>query len=212
MITFFLTTFASLFTVVNPFGTMPVFLGLMDEATKQEKNKVALKATIAMAVILLLFFIAGNYIIGFFSISINALRIGGGLIITTSGFALLSGKFTNHKGVEKKSVQEDMETREDVSITPLALPMLAGPGSISLLIGLNIEHTSVVNKSIIIVAILLVSVVTYFILKFSPIMIKFLGASGLNALSRIIGFFVIALGIEFILGSIDSLIAGFLGY
>lgn len=206
---FFLTVFASLFTVVNPFGTMPVFIGLMNESTDQEKKRVAIKASFVMMIVLTMFFFAGTYIIGFFSISITALRIGGGLIITSSGFALLTGKFSKHKGMNK-DVKSDAESKDDVSITPLALPMLAGPGSISLLIGMHIEQSSFSKWILIECAIIAVSVVTFLILRFSPVVLKKLGASGLNALSRTIGFFVIALGIEYILGSINSLVSSFI--
>jgi multiple antibiotic resistance protein len=147
----------------------------------------------------------GKYLLGFFGISIQSLKIAGGMIITTSGFALLTGSFTKHKGM-KKSMEEDASKRSDITLTPLAIPMLAGPGTISLLITYNQEYNNIMEMMILTSAMLSISVLIFFILRSSNIILKFLGASGLNALSRIIGFLVIAIGVEYILSVIIQII------
>ena len=134
----------------------------------------------------------------FFGISIQSLKIAGGLIIATSGFALLTGTFSKHKGM-KKAEKEDASKRSEISLTPLAIPMLAGPGTISLLITYNQEYNGLMEILILTAAMFSISVLIFFILRSSNIIVKYLGASGLNALSRIIGFIVIAIGVEYIL-------------
>ena len=86
----FLYVFAALFSVINPLGTVPVFVGLTSDESTQERNKTSLLTTINVVVILIISFFAGTYLLAFFGISLNALRIAGGMIIVTSGFALLT--------------------------------------------------------------------------------------------------------------------------
>jgi multiple antibiotic resistance protein len=147
-------------------------------------------------------------VLAFFGISLNSLKIAGGLIIATSGFSLLSGSFTRHKGMKRMSVQQDLATRSEVSLTPLAIPMLAGPGSISLLITMN--QTLVTTNAYIIAtsAILAVSIAVYLVLRSSQFIVKMLGASGINGVSRIIGFIVIAIGVEYISSAVQEIIIG----
>jgi len=198
--------FGALFSVMNPFGTVPIFVSLTLENTKIERSKIALKTAINVLIILLISFFIGKYILVFFGISINSLKIAGGLIIASSGFALLTGEFNKHKGMKKKTVKVDVETRSEVSLTPLALPMIAGPGTISLLITYNQEYFEVNNVLIIIIAIILSAISIFIILNSSYYIVKNLGASGINALSRIIGFIVIALGVEFIISAVFSIV------
>lgn len=206
MVTFFLTTLGALFSVVNPIGTMPIFVGLTSDYSPSEKNSTARKTSIFFMIILLISFFLGKYILTLFGISLEALKIGGGLIIASSGFALLTGKFSQHKGMDKR-VKDDAFTREDCSLTPLAIPMLAGPGSISLLITLNQQNENIINKLIIVFSVFCIGVLTWLILKSSHIIVKRLGASGLNSISRIIGFIVISLGIEYIISAVRVILS-----
>lgn len=198
----FITTFGALFSIMNPLGTVPIFVGLSSENTKQERNNIAFWTALDVLIILILSFFAGKYILSFFGISITALKIAGGLIIASSGFALLTGKFAEHKGMSKKGVKKDIKNRNEISLTPLAIPMLAGPGTISLLISYNQEFNSVTEMWSIIAAIIVASISIFGILRSAPLIVKVLGASGINGLSRIIGFIVIAIGIEYIMSSI----------
>ena len=202
----FLVICGALISVMNPLGTVPIFVGLTKEHTRLERNKIAFWASFNVFVILLISFFAGRFILIFFGITLNSLKIAGGLIITFSGFSLLTGAFAKSKGMSKTSVQEDINTRSDISLTPLALPMIAGPGTISLLITFNQEHTGLENVMIILGAIAISTLSVFLILRSSFIIVKVMGASGINALSRIIGFIVIAIGIEFITGALTSIL------
>lgn len=202
----FISIFAALFSVLNPLGTVPVFVGLTKDDSKHNRDKTSLWTSINVCIILLISFFAGSYVLNFFGISINSLRLAGGLIITTSGFALLTGSFTKHKGMKKASVQADMETRSEVSLTPLAIPMLAGPGSISLLITYNQSFTNQYQQISSVCAIVAVCLSIYVILRTSHFIVKALGASGINAISRIIGFIVIAIGVEYVSTAVKEIL------
>ena len=201
----FLVAFGALFSIMNPLGTVPVFVGLTLDHTKKERAITAFWTAIDVLVILLLSFFAGKYILSFFGISLNALKIAGGLIIASSGFALLTGKFREHKGMKRQKVQDDIHSRDAISLTPLAIPMLAGPGTISLLIAYNQEFQKTIEIGILVAAMLLAALTIYLVLKSAHIIVKFLGASGINALSRIIGFIVIAIGVEYIIAAVTTI-------
>ena len=201
----FLISFAALFSVINPLGTLPIFIGLTKEKKKKEITSIAIWASFNTFIILVISFFLGNYLLGFFGISLASLRIAGGIIIASSGFALLTGSFSKHKGMNKRE-KDDAYTRSEISLTPLAIPMLAGPGSISLLITYNQEHPIYADKIILVASILSVCLITFLLLISSRIIIKGLGASGINALSRIIGFIVISIGVEFILSTVINII------
>ncbi len=200
----FLLCFAALFSVINPLGTVPIFVGLTANHTKKEKGIVAFLTAIYVCVILILSFYLGQYILLFFGISLNALKIAGGLIIASSGFALLTGSFSEHKGMKKRE-KDDAFNRSEVALTRLAIPMLAGPGSISLLISYQQTYRYVKEQLIVLAAILVVTIGIYFILKSSHFITNKLGASGINALSRIIGFIVISIGVQYIIGAVSEI-------
>lgn len=201
----FIYVFAALFSVINPLGTVPIFVGLTQDDSSKDRSKTSFLTAINIFVILVISFFTGRYLLQFFGISIESLRIAGGLIIVTSGFALLTGSFSKHKGMDKR-VKDDAYQREGVSLTPLAIPMLAGPGSISMLIGMYEEYQVFSERIITVLAILAVCLATFLVLKSSHYIVKMLGASGINAISRIIGFIVIAIGVEYISSSVITVI------
>lgn len=200
----FFLSFTALFSVINPLGTVPIFVGLTTENTRKEKRSVSIATAFYVLAILLVSFYLGQYILLFFGISLEALQIAGGLIIASSGFALLSGNFTEHKGMKKRE-KDDAFNRSEVSLTPLAIPMLAGPGTISLLISYQQEYAELTSQLLIIAAIFTVSLSIFIILLSGDVIVKTLGASGINALSRIIGFIVIAIGVQYLISALTIL-------
>ena len=203
----FAILFGALFSVLNPIGTVPIFVGLTEDYTKQERSKLSLLTAVNVFIILIISFFIGQYVLAFFGITISALRIAGGLIITGSGFSLLNGKFNKNRGINKE-VKEDIESRNAIALTPLAMPMLAGPGSISLLIAFYQEHNTTMEIIASTVAILVVAFVIFLILRSAHYLARILGASGIVAISRIVGFLTIAIGIQYIISSVLSIIRG----
>lgn len=203
----FIYIFAALFSVLNPIGTVPIFVGLTQDDDKKERSRISLWTAIDVFLILIISFFVGQYVLDFFGISIEALRIAGGLIIVSSGFSLLTGKFKKTRGINKK-VENDVQNRNDIALTPLAIPMLAGPGSISLLIAFYQDHQETQEIVIASLAILAVAISIFVILKSAHYLSRILGASGIVAISRIVGFIVIAIGIQYIVSAIVSIIKG----
>ena len=198
MLEFYLTILASLFSVVNPIGAIPVFLALTPTDTKEERRSTALKTSIYFALLLVAFFLAGTVILTFFGISLSAMRIAGGLVILASGYGLLYGKMADSRAVSKRVKTEALE-KEDISFSPMAMPMLSGPGSISLLIGYFDEYAELDQRLIVIAVIVSLAIIVYLILLSSPALFKLLGLAGLQALTRIMGFIVMAIGVQYII-------------
>lgn len=193
----FIYIFVALFSVLNPLGAIPIFVGLTQDDTKQERSHISLWTAINVVIILIVSFFVGDYALKFFGISIDSLRIAGGIVIMSSGFALLSGGFSKNRGVNKE-VRSDAQSRNDIALSPLAIPMLAGPGSISLLIASYQDYTDSVDRLLISLAVLAIGVTIFLILRSAQYLAKVLGASGIVAISRIMGFIVLAIGIQYI--------------
>ena len=201
----FIITFTALFSVTNPLGSVPIFLALTQDDSRLSKNRTALWTSVNVFIILVVSFFIGKYILEFLGISIDVLRIAGGIIICTSGFGLLSGTFSKRRGVSKK-VASDAQQRNDIALTPLAIPMMAGPGSMSLLIAMYQDYPALKDQFIIVGAVLVLTVVTFLILRSAGYISRLLGASGIVAISRIIGFLVLAIGIQYIINSLVVII------
>lgn len=203
----FIYIFAALFSVINPLGAVPIFVGLTQNDTKEERSRISFWAAVNVFIILIISFFVGQYVLAFFGISIDALRIAGGLIIVSSGFSLLTGKFSKKRGVNKE-VKNDAQKRNDIALTPLAIPMLAGPGSISLLIAMYQDYnTSIEQQVIACLAITAVAAVIFLTMRSAHYLSRILGASGIVAISRIIGFIVIAIGVQYIISSVVNILS-----
>ncbi|MBR9922991.1 MAG: MarC family NAAT transporter [Bacteroidetes bacterium] len=201
----FIGSLAALFSVVNPLGAVPVFLAMTPHYTKIERNKTARATSLYFMMILLVFFFAGVGILGFFGISLNAMRIAGGFVILSSGYSLLAGKMAEGRAINNKVREEALE-KEDISFSPMAMPMLSGPGSISLLITFYSENPDWGNRFVIAGSVIGMALIIFLILRSAPYLFKLLGVAGLKALSRIMGFIVMAIGIQYIIYGVVHLV------
>lgn len=204
MFEIFFAVFAGLFSVVNPLGAIPVFLAMSPSFTHEERKETALHASIYFTIILLIFFLAGSAILSFFGISLTALRIAGGIIIFGSGTQLLTGRMAKSRAINSEVKAEALE-KEDISFTPLAMPLLSGPGSISLMIGYFSAYNDWSDRSMVVAALIVIGIVVYLVLRTSPLIFKFLGVAGIKAISRIMGFIAMSIGVELIVSSVKEI-------
>lgn len=202
--TFLLASFTSIFTVVNPFSAMPVFLALTQDDPTDLRNSQLKKACMYMIIILLIFFVAGTYIMSFFGISLQGIRIAGGIMIMQASFSLLNPKKAGRK-LTSEDVTEAKE-KEDISFSPLAMPLLSGPGSIAVVLGLSSSATGWFDYFSITGAILLTALAVFFILRMTPFVVKLLGKTGMTALTRMMGFIGLCIGVQFVINGIMPLL------
>ncbi len=205
----FLAFFTALFSVINPLGAIPLYISLSQHFTPSVRNEQVLKASIFVVVILVTFLLAGTFILNFFNITIEGMRIAGGLMIIRSAYNMLDGNFKKGKAISAK-VEEEAMTKEDISFSPLAMPMLAGPGSISLIISTVAGVDNPIEYGYMILAILLLALSVYIIFRFSPLLFARIGQGGLSAMQRIMGFIVLTVGIQFIINGISPIVKALL--
>ena len=194
-------SFFTLFPLVNPIGAIPVFSTLTSKGTPEYRKLMVKKTTINVVIILISFLLIGNLLLNFFGISIGVLKIAGGLIVAHTAWEMVTSK-------HKLSSQEDSEAagKEDISFTPMALPMLSGPGSIGAVIALSNEYSHIDYYAGMIIGILLLGVVVFICLALSTKLFKLLGNTGVGVLNRIMGFFILAIAVQLIVNGITSLI------
>jgi multiple antibiotic resistance protein len=189
---------------MNPLSTAPLFLSLTARFEKKRRDRDALMACIYAFAILVLFLLLGTAIIDFFGISVPGIRIAGGLIISVLGFRMLFPTFT------PAAAQGTSQPELEIAFTPLAMPSLAGPGSISVVVtaASQIESNHPENYSVIYVGVVLGITVTLFIawliLRAAASMARILGPSGIDALTRIFGFLLVSIGVQFLLTGISD--------
>jgi len=198
MTTLFISSFISLFSLINPLSAMPVFISLTNGFPKDHLYRTVRRTAIYVLIVCIISFLIGEFILEFFGVSIHALKIAGGIIISRSGFQLLNSQ---HKSDIQGEIEKESRLKEDISFSPLALPLLAGPGSMCLLINLGIQSKSFIEKASIIGSIIGVAAVIYLVLSSAPLILKYLGQSGLRTLSKIMGLLVLSIGIQMIVSS-----------
>ncbi len=190
--------------MTNPLGAVPMYLTLTDDYSTKERSQTALRTAVYTFAILVVFFFAGTFILSFFGISLNALKIAGGLIIVNAGYGLLNNKSERRRMTH--AIEEEAQAKDDISFTPMAMPMLSGPGSISFLIGLSAGEPDWAQSAVIVGAMAVLAMVIFAVLYYAPLLFRLLGRAGLSALSRIMGFLVMAIGIQLLTVGVISLV------
>ncbi|MBK8202774.1 MAG: NAAT family transporter [Bdellovibrionales bacterium] len=178
ILTYFLYTFMSIFTIVNPLGTLPVYAAFTDSVKRDQAVRVARTASLVAFVLMILFALTGQFLFNFFSISIDGLRVVGGILLFLTGYDMLQGKNSRTKILSRA---ERLEI-EEFAITPLAIPMICGPGAITVVIVLIQEANSLVHKSI---------------LFGSKRILSLLGNSGNKVFFRLMGLIIMMIAVEY---------------
>ena len=201
--------FIGLFALVNPVGIIPVFISMTSYQTAAVRNKTNMTANMSVAIILLTSLFLGDGILQIFGISIDSFRIAGGILVVTIAMSMISGKL----GEDKQNKQEKSETaiRESIGVVPLALPLMAGPGAISSTIVWGTRYHSIAHFIGFSIAIALFAACCWGIFRMAPWLVRLLGQTGINVITRIMGLLLMALGIEFIVTGIKALFPGLVG-
>lgn len=194
-----LGTVIALLPLINPLASAPTFLAITEGDTRERRMQQLRMACIYMVAILVSFLIGGTFIMGFFGISIPGLRIAGGLLVAGIGFGMLMGP---PKEASNDPAEAAARAKRDVSFSPLAMPMLSGPGSIAVTIGFTSLARQWLDYVAIILGILVVAVITYVTLGLSERVVRLIGANGMNALSKVMGFLILCIGIQFVVNGV----------
>jgi len=191
-----LLAFLAILPVVNPFSKPPIFLSITEGWSVAERRAEARKAAIYSFIILLVSMLAGTFILELFSISLPALQIAGGLLIARTAFQMLNPQKEHH---QTNAEEKDAREREDIAFVPLAMPLLAGPGSMAVMINLATEVHFWGEWLIFALAAAAVCVISYFALAESVRLVRVMGVNGVNAMTKLMGFLLLALAVQFMI-------------
>ena len=202
IIPFALLCFTSFFTLTNPLGTMPVFLTMTNGLSDDERKHIIKRATIVSFIILIAFTLCGQFLFKFFGISTNGFRLAAGFIILKIGYDMLQARYSNAKLKE----DEIKAYVNDISITPLSIPMLCGPGAIANGIILMSDATTWELKCTLISMIAVVYVISYFVLRLSTRLVKLIGETGNNVMMRLMGLILMVIAVECFVGGLKPIL------
>ena len=202
IIPFALLCFTSFFTLTNPLGTMPVFLTMTNGLSNEERNRIIKRATITSFLILIGFTFCGQFLFKFFGISTNGFRIAAGIIILKIGYDMLQARYSN-----AKLKQDEIKAyANDISITPLSIPMLCGPGAIANGIILMSDASNWTLKATLVGVIGLVYILTYIILRLSTRLVRIMGETGNNVMMRLMGLILMVIAVECFVGGLKPIL------
>jgi len=191
---FFIYVFSSIFVVVSPISGVVTFISLTSKMTPREKNEIAKKAVILACVIALFFAVTGSMILKLFSISVDSLRVAGGLLLFSIAFDMMHAKVSRESITEEEITQS--QEREDIWVFPIGLPLLTGPGAISTVIVIMGMAEGIQQKAIVVISIILTFIICLFIFLFSRSLHKFIGYNGMLVFTRLMGLLLAALAVD----------------
>lgn len=204
---FGLLCLVSLFTMIDPIGALPVYVSMTAKLSHPESRRVAFRATLTAWVALVLFALTGRFVFDFFGISVNSLRVVGGIIFFIMGYEMLEARLTRAKS-EQESVTEYIE---DIAITPIGIPLIAGPGAMATVIVLMNEATGSPEKQIALLAALTaVLALSFLFLIGARTVMHALGPSGNKILLRVMGLIVMAIAVEFFFNGLRPIVSSML--
>ncbi|MDE5719193.1 MAG: MarC family protein [Paramuribaculum sp.] len=182
----------SFFTLTNPLGTMPVFLTMTQDMADSQRRAIVRRATFISFVTLLTFTVLGQFLFKFFGISTNGFRIAAGIVILKIGYDMRQARVSHTKLKD----EEIKNYANDISVTPLAIPLLCGPGAIANGIMLMESADTMVLKGVLIGSIAFIYTLTYFILRASTRLVKVIGETGNNVMMRLMGLLLMVIAVE----------------
>ena len=208
LLPFLLLCFTSLFTITNPLSMMPVFLTMTHSMDEKARRNIVRKASIIACITLILFVLAGQFLFKFFGISTDGFRIVGGFIIFRIGYDMLQAKYTSVKLKE----EEIKEYADDITVTPLAIPMLCGPGAIANAIMLMQQATTIEMKTGLVLVIIMVYLCAFFILNASTKLTKYIGETGNNVMMRLMGLILMVIAVECFVSGVRPILISILNH
>ena len=192
-----------IFAILDPLGAIPIYLSLMADRRPEKMHHTAFKTSIAVAVILILSVWAGDALLSFFGIGIPAFRIAGGLLILIIAIAMFNARTSPAK--QTNAEQIEAETKDDIAVVPLAIPLLAGPGAISMTIVEAHQAGSIQGKLLLCAGIVAVAAVVWFVLRLAEPIGARLGTSGLNIATRVMGLILASMAVQFMANGLMEL-------
>lgn len=202
-------SFVTLLVIIDPFMIVPVFIGLTRNDSSLKRERIARKTCVIAMILLVFFALAGDYLLDVMGISEPAFRIAGGFLLLLAGVEMVMAKSTGSR-IPTNAEEKEAIDRDDISVFPLAIPLIAGPGSMTSIVVLmrEAEHRgATVEMGVILIAIF-VLFLTYIAMRMAEKLMKLLGVTGMNVLTRVFGVIVAALATQYIVHGVTAVVKG----
>tara|TARA_X000001036_G_C20647248_1_gene793507 strand:- start:170 stop:832 length:663 start_codon:yes stop_codon:yes gene_type:complete len=201
---FFIFCLTTLFTLINPIGIAPILIIMTERFNAKEKNNIAKIGSLTAFITLTLFSLLGSVIFNFFGITIEAFQIMGGILFFRNGLRMLDAKIGRSRTTPAE--QEESLDSDDIAISPIGIPLIAGPGAITATMLLSSETPQVYSNLTLLLSIVTVLSFVYLILNNGDFLLKFLGTTGIRIIQRLMGLILMVIAVQFVINGLASLI------
>jgi len=204
-IQFFILCLTTFFTLINPIGIAPILLVMTERFSKEEKINIAWKGSLTAFITLIIFSILGSVIFNIFGITIEAFQIMGGILFFRSGFRMSEAKIGRSRTTPME--REESQESDDLAITPIGIPLIAGPGAITASMLLSSQTPQLYSYATLGVSIFLVLTVVYLILRNGGLLMKALGYTGMRVIQRLMGLVLMVIAVQFVINGVMSILS-----
>ena len=198
----FFYAFMAFFAIMNPISNLPAYMALVADDSQKISRKIAFRSLLIAFIIVTVFIFSGDFIFKVFGITIVSFRIAGGILVAVIGYHMINGNHSpSYKGMEQQAVNSDPMS---IAISPLAMPLFAGPGTITT--ALSLANGGLQNQLITVVAFALLCVITYLLLRSAKQIAGFLGENLMKIITKMMGLLLFSIGIQMIIVSVQTLL------
>ena len=202
-IQFFIFCLTTLFTLINPIGISPILIIMTERFPKKEKINIAKKGSLTAFITLILFSLLGSVIFNFFGITIEAFQIMGGILFFRNGLRMLDSKIGRSRTTPAE--QEESEESDDIAVSPIGIPLIAGPGAITAAMLLSSQTPQIYSYFTLIFSIFFVLSLVYLILRNGDLILKLLGTTGIRIIQRLMGLILMVIAVQFVINGVISI-------
>ena len=206
LVSYVFLSFGSLFAILSPFATIPTFLALTEGNSAEERTRMAKRACTIATFVAVAFSLLGLSILSLFRVTVPAFQIAGGLVILRVAFTMLQGERSTKMSSEE---QKEGSEKEDISITPLAVPFLSGPGTITTAILLSSQATTWFHIAVLLASIVIIYAITYILLRLASQHLHLISELVMKVMVRLMGLLLVSIAVQFILDGLQA--AGIVG-
>ncbi|TVR42675.1 MAG: MarC family protein [Bacteroidia bacterium] len=204
-LSYLLITIAGIFVIVNPLTTAFAFMSLTTQMDEPRRKEIAMKATRISTSLFFIFALLGGLIFQLFGITLAAFRIAGGIIL----FGIAMGMISSRNGNKEDHTKPEGEIADDISVIPLAIPFISGPGSIATVMILTSEAPTIYHTVIVFLAVLFTTVSCYYSMVYSKVIVRYLGDAGRQIITKVFGLILAVIAVQFVVNGIANVVVDF---
>ena len=201
---FLILCLSTLLTLINPLGIAPIFIVMTERFSKKEKVKIAKKGIATGTITLLVFTLLGSIIFNLYGITLEAFQIMGGILFFRSGLRMLEAQVGRSRSTDTEI--EEFKESDEIAISPIGIPLIAGPGAITGVMLLSGKAPSTISLGTLLLAVLITRIIFYFILRAGDQVGKKIGVTGMRVIQRIMGLILMVIAVQFVINGVETII------